>query len=208
MTVISRASEELARTINRRTAVKRAAAAVFGAVAAFSVEGFRRRSSLAVACSYVTLGDCTCNPPNGTYCNSISESYCSGSVCSGGCEVDESWRYVGGCWCSATCSYTDQVEGRIRGYYKCCDCACDGYQCACREFVPVAPGEEGSNAGATGVVPPLGGAEPANLPDGFPDLGGDGPTEIPSFPVPGGDTSGSTPGDIAFPDGFPFNVEE
>ncbi|MFM8595056.1 MAG: hypothetical protein ACKOCK_11815, partial [Chloroflexota bacterium] len=143
-------------------------------------------------------------------CNSISSSYCSGSVCSGGCVVDESWRYVGGCWCSATCSYNDEADGRMRGYYKCCDCSCEGYQCACREFVPVAPGERGANEDAVGVVPPLGGAETANSPDmpDFPQIGDGSTTVIPSFPqpgVPGGDRS---PGSIGFPEGFPFNVQE
>ena len=42
MAIVGRAGEYLARSINRRTALKQAAVAVFGAVAAFAVEGVRR----------------------------------------------------------------------------------------------------------------------------------------------------------------------
>ncbi|MFM9106485.1 MAG: hypothetical protein ACKOWF_07280, partial [Chloroflexota bacterium] len=68
MAIVGRAGEALARTINRRLAIKQAAAAVFGAVAAFSVDGFQRNRALADHCRYVTSGDCACNPPYGTYC--------------------------------------------------------------------------------------------------------------------------------------------
>ena len=101
MTMVERVGEGLARHMNRRQALKRTAVAVFGAVAAWTVEGFRRNSALADHCGYVTEGDCTCNPPYGLYCNEMDPSYCAGSACSGGCYWDESDRYVGACWCSA-----------------------------------------------------------------------------------------------------------
>ena len=136
MTMVERVGEGLARQLNRRTTVKRAAAALFGAVAAWSVEGVKGQSELAGYCSYVTAGDCTCNPPNGLYCRRMEASFCSGAACGGGCYYDESYRYVGACWCSATCQYPTQYEGvYVIGYYKCCDCNCYGHQCACREFV-------------------------------------------------------------------------
>jgi len=135
MAVVERVGEALARRWNRRQTVKRAGAAVFGAVAAFSVKGARGQE-LAGYCSYVTAGDCTCNPPGGLYCKRISSSYCAGAVCSGGCYYDESYRYVGGCWCSATCQYpTQYADTYLIGHYQCCDCNCYGTQCACRQFV-------------------------------------------------------------------------
>lgn len=176
MSIISRAGEGLARSINRRTLLKRASTALFGAVAAMSVEGWRRNSALAGHCAYVTTGDCSCNPPYGTFCSQMDSSYCSGATCSGGCSFDESWRYVGGCWCSATCEYTAEDGSPFSGYYKCCDCNCFGSQCSCREFVP---GGVSEDEDAIMVSPP-------------PDSAGSGPV--------------IDPGDgFDFPPGFPFN---
>ncbi|CAA9579670.1 MAG: hypothetical protein AVDCRST_MAG19-3720 [uncultured Thermomicrobiales bacterium] len=135
MALVERVGEELARRWNRRQTIKRAGATVFGAVAAFSVKGTRSQE-LAGYCAYVTAGDCTCNPPNGTYCGRLAPEFCTGATCTGGCYIDESYRYVGGCWCSATCQYPTQYEGTyLIGHYQCCDCNCYGYQCACRQFV-------------------------------------------------------------------------
>jgi hypothetical protein len=186
MSIIARAGEGLARGINRRTAIKRAASAVFGAVAALSVEGWKRNSALAGHCAYVTTGDCSCNPPYGTFCSQIDASYCSGATCAGGCSFDESWRYVGGCWCSATCEYTAEDGSPFSGYYKCCDCNCYGSQCSCREFVPGGVSEDEG----TVFVPP-----PAT------DTGDDGGRPIDEGPgvVP------SPGGGFDFPPGFPFD---
>ncbi|MBA3413876.1 MAG: hypothetical protein H0U10_01445 [Chloroflexia bacterium] len=169
MALVGRVGEELARTINRRTVVKRAAAAVFGAVAAWSVEGFSRNKALASHCAYVTTGDCSCNPPYGEFCARIDGSYCTGSACTGGCTYDESWRYVGGCWCSATCAYTAEDGSPINGYYKCCDCNCFGTQCSCREFVPggSATHDDGSD---TLVQPPVDRDNPDPVPAPGPEL--------------------------------------
>ncbi len=52
MTTVERVGEGLARLLNRRQMLKRAAVAVFGAVAAWTVEGFRGNSALAQQCGY------------------------------------------------------------------------------------------------------------------------------------------------------------
>jgi hypothetical protein len=180
VTLVERAGEELARQLNRRQTLKRVAVAVFGTVAAWTVEGFARNSALAQTCGYVTEGDCTCNPPYGAYCNRLDRSYCTGSACSGGCAYDETYRYAGACWCSATCQY----DGGEVGYYQCCDCNCYGQQCACREFI------------STGF-----GAEPRpERPDDSPPQPppGDGPP----LPPPGDDGAPDRPPGV--PECFPF----
>jgi hypothetical protein len=102
MTTVERVGEGLARHLNRRQALKRAAVAVFGAVAAWTVEGFRGNGALAQQCGFVTEGTCGCTPPEGLYCNSLDPSFCAASQCAGACTYDESYRYAGACWCSAT----------------------------------------------------------------------------------------------------------
>jgi hypothetical protein len=183
MTMVDRVGEELARQLNRRQTLKRAAVAVFGVVAAWTVEGFRGKSALAQQCGFVTEGDCTCNPPEGVYCSGLDESFCAGAQCDGGCTYDESYRYAGACWCSATCRY----EGGESGYYQCCDCDCYGQLCACREFISTgasdepAPQEPPPDSGPEeprddGRLPPPPGAPP------MPPPGYDGPLPPPCFP--------------------------
>ena len=135
MTFIGRMGETMARSINRRQALKRVSVAIFGTMSALAVRGPRGDSALAAYCTYITTGDCTCNPSEAGYCNRLDESYCQGARCSGGCEVDDTTSYVGGCWCSATCTYPGEGGGQIKGYYKCCDCNCGGTLCSCREFI-------------------------------------------------------------------------
>jgi hypothetical protein len=153
VTLVERVGEGLARRLNRRQTLKRAAVATFGAVAAWTVEGFRGNGALADHCGIVTEGDCTCTPPEGLYCNGLDPSFCDGSDCSGGCAWDESYRYAGACWCSAICLYS----GGEAGYYHCCDCNCYGRQCACREFIPTGYTEEAILAPAepSGAPPPV-----------------------------------------------------
>jgi hypothetical protein len=138
MTTVERVGEELARQLNRRQTLKRAAVAVFGAVAAWTVEGFRGKSALAQQCGFVTEGTCTCTPPEGVYCSGLDPSFCAASQCAGDCYYDETYRYAGACWCSATCQY----DGGESGYYQCCDCNCYGQLCACREFISTGVSEE------------------------------------------------------------------
>ncbi len=163
MSMVGRVGEGLARRMNRRQTLKRTTAAIFGAVAAWSVQGFRGSSVLAEVCSYVTTGDCSCNPPYGLYCKRIDASYCSGATCSGGCAFDETYRYVGACWCSATCQYTAEDGSPLFGFYKCCDCMCYGQQCSCREFIQGAPENE-----EPGPQTPGGPPGPPPFPPGFP----------------------------------------
>jgi hypothetical protein len=166
--LVERVGEGLARQFNRRQMVKRAAVAVFGTVAAWTVEGIRGNSALAQHCTVVTEGDCTCTPPQGLYCNGLDPSFCAGSACSGGCYWDETYRYAGACWCSAICQY----GGGELGYYQCCDCNCYGQLCACREFIPTGYGEGLPPGGPpAGVPPPVrpGGDDRPELPPGVPE---------------------------------------
>ena len=174
MTTVERVGEGLARQLNRRQTLKRAAVAVFGAVAAWTVEGFRGNGALAQTCSFVS-DNCGCTPPGGVYCTGLDPSFCAGSACSGACYWDETFRYAGACWCSATCSY----DGGQSGYYNCCDCNCHGTRCACREFistgssgpVPGAPTEGGPSVmppGITPGLPPGFGDDEPQLPPGVP----------------------------------------
>ena len=179
MTTVERVGEGLARQLNRRQTLKRAAVAVFGAVAAWTVEGFRGKSALAQQCGVVTEDTCSCTPPEGLYCSGLDESYCAASQCAGDCYYDESYRYAGACWCSATCQY----DGGESGYYQCCDCNCYGQLCACREFISTGysePVPEAPTAGGPPVLPP--GITPG-LPPGFGDDAPQLPPGVPScFP--------------------------
>jgi hypothetical protein len=183
MTTVERVGEGLARQLNRRQTLKRAAVAVFGAVAAWTVEGFRGKSALAQQCGFVTEGTCTCTPPEGVYCSGLDPSFCAASQCAGDCYYDETYRYAGACWCSATCQY----DGGESGYYQCCDCNCYGQLCACREFistgyseepVPEAPSDDGPREPRDDDrLPPPPGAPP------LPPPGYDGPPlPPPCFP--------------------------
>ena len=179
MTLVERVGEGLARRLNRRQTLKRAAVAVFGSVAAWTVEGFRGNSGLAQQCGFVTEGTCTCTPPEGLYCSGMDPSFCAGSACSGGCAYDETYRYAGACWCSATCQY----DGGESGYYHCCDCNCFGQLCACREFISTGVTEAPLPVEPSGG-PMIPGGAPIT-PDGLPPLppGFDGPpTPPPCFP--------------------------
>ena len=175
MTTVERVGEGLARHLNRRQTLKRAVVAVFGAVAAWTVEGPRGKSALAQQCGFVTEGTCTCTPPEGLYCSELDPSFCAGSVCSGECYYDETYRYAGACWCSATCAY----DGGESGYYHCCDCNCYGTLCACREFISTGYSETVPDA------PPAGG--PTGMPPGIrpglpPGFGDDAPRLPPGVP--------------------------
>jgi hypothetical protein len=181
MTTVERVGEGLARLLNRRQMLKRAAVAVFGGVAAWTVEGFRGNRALAQQCGYVTEGTCTCTPPEGLYCSGLDPSFCAASQCAGDCFYDESYRYAGACWCSATCQY----DGGEAGYYQCCDCNCYGQLCACREFISTgiseapAPQEPSSDSPPPAIDdgrPPLPPGT-ASLPPGF-----HGPLPPPCFP--------------------------
>jgi hypothetical protein len=178
MTTVERVGEGLARQLNRRQTLKRAAVAVFGVVAAWTVEGFRGNGTLAQECSVVS-DNCGCTPPGGVFCSGLDPSFCAGSACSGDCYYDETYRYAGACWCSATCQYS----GGESGYYHCCDCNCSGALCACHEFISTGysePVPEAPTEGGPPVLPP--GITPG-LPPGFGDDAPQLPPGVPScFP--------------------------
>jgi hypothetical protein len=175
MTTVERVGEELARQLNRRQTLKRAAVAIFGAMAAWTVEGFRGKSALAQQCGIVTEGTCTCTPPEGLYCSGLDPSFCAASQCAGGCSYDATYRYAGACWCSATCQY----DGGQSGYYQCCDCDCYGQLCACREFISTGGGGEPLPPPSDDGLPPLPPGGPPQPPPGF---GDDAPTLPPGVP--------------------------
>ena len=129
MAVVERVGEALARRLDRRRVVGRAAAAAFGAVAAWAVEGIGPTGALATHCA-ITSSDCRCRPPEGRFC---SGSPCNGASSGNGCEL-YTGHYETGCWCTMTC------DG---GHYKCCDCRCGGTLCGCSAFVP-----DGSGGGS------------------------------------------------------------
>ena len=131
MAVVERVGEALARRLDRRRVVGRAAAAAFGAVAAWAVEGIGPTGALATHCA-ITSSDCRCRPPEGRFC---SGSQCSGATCGNGCEL-YTGHYETGCWCTMTC------DG---GHYKCCDCRCGSTSCGCGEFVGDGSGGSGDS---------------------------------------------------------------
>ena len=89
---------------------------------------------LAAHCAaYDDPGHRHCHLPGGHRCPGRG---CAGSQCSGKCRVDTTW-YATGCWCTLTCP---NPNGGGEGYYKCCDCDCNGRKCGCQEFVAVDPG--------------------------------------------------------------------
>ena len=173
MTLVERVGEGLERTLDRRAALKRGAVALFGAVAAWTVEGFSGDGALADHCG-ISTDNCACTPPEGLYCDALDPSFCTGAACSGGCYYDESYRYAGACWCSAICRY----DGGAAGHYQCCDCNCYGRLCACREFVATDPATAPPPTGPGLTAPP---PPPAGPPgdEGLPGL----PPGVPScFP--------------------------
>ena len=169
MTTVERVGEGLARQLNRRQTLKRAAVAVFGAVAAWTVEGFRGNSALAQQCGVVTEATAPAPRRKGSTAAGWTRRFAPASACAGDCYYDESYRYAGACWCSATCQY----DGGESGYYHCCDCNCYGQLCACHEFIstgyseaPVPPRAERPGPPSS-ALPGFGDDEP-QLPPGVP----------------------------------------
>ena len=128
MSVVERVAEGLARRTNRRQALKRTAAAVFGLVAAWAVEGIGMPGALASHCRY-TSQDTQCHYPGGIDCRSLRDGSgnCDGERCANKCRIERSWYAETGCWCT-------QPDG-TGGYYVCCDCKCRGVRCGCSRWV-------------------------------------------------------------------------
>jgi|SRR6478609_11713086 len=122
MALIERASEELARQVDRRRFMRRIAGAAFGLAATVATGKTLPQAAL-------TSG-CFCSPPGFGYCTYRNASYCNGAQCAGGCTFNTNY-YPGACWTTITCNYGDGWCG----YYACCDCWCYGSQCGCNTFV-------------------------------------------------------------------------
>lgn len=134
-------SENLARSLNRRSFLKRGGETAFAALAALAAGhalpplAWANKGPLPPSPDPVPLVP-TCAPP-GPYCNlnGINEpNGCQGGSCrqhlSGGtvyqCRVVYNW-YQAGCWTTA-------VTG---GYWTCCDCGCGpsyNIYCGCAQF--------------------------------------------------------------------------
>jgi len=127
-------TENLARSINRRSFLRHAGEATFAGMAALAAG----RGLPAFASAGVTQPPQpttpSCSPP-GPYCNlngTNEPNGCHGGSCfqhmSGGnvrqCRVYYQY-YQAGCWTTAASG----------GYWTCCDCSCDGGStCGCAQF--------------------------------------------------------------------------
>ena len=171
MTTVERVGEGLARQLNRRQTLKRAAVAVFGAVAAWTVEGFRGNSALAQHCGIVTEGTCTCTPPEGLYCSGLDPSFCAGSPAPAAATTTRRIATPAPAGAAPPVS----TMAAQSGYYQCCDCDCYGQLCACREFISTGGSEEPVPPPSDDGRPPLPPGGPPQPPPGF----GDDPPELP-----------------------------
>jgi len=141
-------TENLARSINRRSFLKRAGEATFAGMAALAAG---RGSAVFAAGSRTPPQPVVpqCAPP-GPYCNlnGVNEpNGCHGGSCfqhlSGGntlqCRVYYQF-YQAGCWTTAASG----------GYWTCCDCQCTGgTTCGCAQFsASPAPRPDSPNGGA------------------------------------------------------------
>ena len=135
MTLVEHSGEMLARRIDRKRFLRRAAGTVFGSVTALAVGGIRSPTAFATGSCPNNQDQCNCHPLNSKYCTSFSSSYCSGSACAGGCTYNNS-VYPDYCWCSKNCCYLCGGLSSYCGYWKCCDCTCPGHGgCTCRGFI-------------------------------------------------------------------------
>jgi len=142
------ASEELARTVDRRTFFKRVGGGMFLFLAGWASQGLTGRPASARALTgpgrrpaplAQPAGGPCCAPP-GPYCNLDGQNNPNG--CQGGncfkhlyegqiinCSLEYDF-YAAGCW-------TSSCQG---GYYTCCDCECYNPQgaritsCGCAQF--------------------------------------------------------------------------
>lgn len=133
MNMVGRAAEEIARRIDRRTLLTRAAAGAFGFTAAAAVSGLRAPAAWANHCA-VTSSSCQCSPLNGRYCANCQQAGCPNgcSAHTGDCPAGPNYQ----CWCTLSCCYNcGNPSASYCGHYKCCDCNCfGGNECTCRAF--------------------------------------------------------------------------
>jgi hypothetical protein len=135
--------ESVARVIDRRKFLSRAAIALAGAVAALAAEG-----TLSPSWAVSVNGPCPnptraghCNPPNGVYCTPRSEKCTSDGGCQSPACTFLTTSYSTGCWCTkqvclncgsgcATCGGCTECH-----HYVCCDCKCGSERCGCRKRI-------------------------------------------------------------------------
>ena len=139
-------TENLARSINRRSFLRRAGEVTFAGMAAlaagkgmaFAADSRRPPQPVVPQCSppgpYCNLNGI--NEPNGCHGGSCFQHMSSGNVQQ--CRVYYTY-YQAGCWTTASSG----------GYWTCCDCRCDNNStCGCAQFsTSPAPRPDGPGAG-------------------------------------------------------------
>lgn len=132
MSLVEHSGEELARFIDRRKLLKRAAIAIFSLTTATVINLDHMFTAHASSyCPYPNITPkCDCNPPGGRYCFFMNPSYCNGHICAGKCTpFTAAWPNSGGCWCTEICA-----DGCNDAYSVCCDCTCPGNTCTCSQI--------------------------------------------------------------------------
>lgn len=138
MSIIDRSGEEIARIIDRRKFLKRAAIVIFSfaTASAISLDRFSTARANNPYCSFPDSHKCTCDV-NGRYCTSVSPSYCvdgdwqcnSQAKCYYDPTIEWSSGNGNGCWCTDVCE-----DGCHEIYYVCCDCICPhNVKCSCTQ---------------------------------------------------------------------------
>ncbi len=139
------AAERVARTIDRRSLLKRAAQSAFLTATLIAVEGLKPPQALASpddccpTCEYCDCDASNCNPPYGQYCQ---PSWCTGAHCGSACLPDKSDWHDTGCWCTGDDCYDCGGGASFCGHYRCCDCMSCGpnnVSCGCKAFVYTCP---------------------------------------------------------------------
>lgn len=104
---IKRVSENIARTVNRKTFIKTVMASAFASLAVLTVNV---QKGSAAAYSWCEAWGSYCSPPNNKTCPGCNSS----SKCPSGYKVSKAWGYQStGCWCATGGGGWDWV---------CCDC--------------------------------------------------------------------------------------
>lgn len=138
-TLVEGFGELAARRISRRSTLQVLAKATFATAATWAAGGvFGVNRAYAGTCQATVGSEQYCQPPGGQYCYS---SQCSGENCVGsiGCVIDKNieWHSTG-CWCTGS---FPNYNCSSKGYYKCCDCICNGTKsCGCASYHSVCSG--------------------------------------------------------------------
>lgn len=136
MAILDSVGERLARGVDRRHFLRRAAETGFLAATGWATLGQGRAGATGSCPNPNQL--CYCIPPGVGYCDPQDE--CQGWRCKPPCTYNYIY-YPDACWCTKECS---NRRGTRRGWYKCCDCYCGGSECGCRKFVQTCSGPAGS----------------------------------------------------------------